>query len=232
MRNSPRNPTFWLKTSDQVPSQDNSDYINLKQLLPLIQYFFFFFSGNGKGLIKNTCVVSFWKQLASHRWAVFWVEKPQALDVFLIRELGGWERWLWPSCAGSSHSRVWARGKDRPPPSSVPSVFPQQQACCYMCLTVLTLPTGLSNVRSRLAEQLLRRCRGKARRRWSSGAAQGGEGCSLVRCTGWTVAFCTRFFRSLTPVFSRGTSREDPWGLEATSIPQLLLHTPMWPWGP
>lgn len=68
MRNCHRNPAFQVKTSDQFPSKETSDFINLKQLLSLICYFFF--SRNGKGLTKNTCVVSFWKQLASHPWAV------------------------------------------------------------------------------------------------------------------------------------------------------------------
>lgn len=101
MRNHYRNPAFQVKTSDQFPSKETSDFINLKQLLSLIHYFFF--SGDGKGLIKNTCVVSFWKQLASHPWAVCEFRNPR-LWVF-----SSWRSWgreepgsrLPPSYAGT-----------------------------------------------------------------------------------------------------------------------------------
>lgn len=86
MRNHYRNPAFQVKTSDQFPSKETSDFINLKQLLSLIRYFFFF--RRWKRSYKEYLCCFFLKAAGFPSLSCLWVQKPQAVGIFLLKELG------------------------------------------------------------------------------------------------------------------------------------------------
>ena len=88
MRNRHRNPAFQVKTSDQFPSKETSDFINLKQLLSLIRYFLFFFSRKWKRSYKEYLCCFFLKAAGFPSLSCLWVQKPQAVDISLLKELG------------------------------------------------------------------------------------------------------------------------------------------------
>ena len=86
MWNHYRNPAFQVKTSDQFPSKETSDFINLKQLLSLIRSFFFF--RRWKRSYKEYLCCFFLKAAGFPSLSCLWVQKPQAVSIFLLKELG------------------------------------------------------------------------------------------------------------------------------------------------
>ena len=113
MRNRHRNPSFQVKTSDQFPSKETSDFINLKQLLSLICYFFFF--QKWKRSYKEYLCCFFLKAAGFPSLSCLWVQKPRL--------------WIFSSW------RSWGREEtqSRLPPSyaGTPFLFhPHQPHCC------------------------------------------------------------------------------------------------------